>query len=72
MFGRRIPAANQAFPVPVLRIRSIGLAQGKDGAGESMSSILKSPVRVNGTPVRVVLFCVNGAAAWQMSVAKTD
>src|SRR5437660_9589965 len=37
-----IPAANHD-PAPVTRIRSTGLAQGFGGAGESVSSMRKSP-----------------------------
>src|SRR5262245_18598174 len=64
-----MPAANQ-FPPFALRIRSTGLAQ-SSGIGTSTSSILKSPSGARGTPVRVVLCSINGAAASQISVANT-
>src|SRR6516165_7258127 len=41
------------------------------GAGESTSSILKSPFASSGTPLRFELRSVNGAAASQISVANT-
>ena len=65
-----IPAANQAPPF-ALRIRSTGLAQSVGSGGASTSSILKSPSASSGTPVRVLLCSVNGAAASQIIGANT-
>jgi hypothetical protein len=65
-----MPAANQFRPA-ALRIRSIGLAQPIVVAGDSISSISKSPLGASGTPVRVVSRSVKEANASQINVANT-
>jgi hypothetical protein len=67
----RMPAANQ-FPLPAVRIRSIGLAQSAVGIGLSTSSILKSPLAASGTPAVSVLCSINGAILSQINVANTN
>src|SRR4029079_226401 len=64
-----IPAANHD-PDAVDRMRSTGLVQGFGGAGESVSSMRKSPSTSSGTPVRVEL-CWTLPSFAQNSVAKT-
>ena len=45
-----MPAANQGWlPIVALRIRRTGLSQPFEGAGERISSILKSPSAASGT-----------------------
>jgi hypothetical protein len=70
-----MPAANQGPPVSVaLRIRSTGLPQGFEGAGERVSSIVKSPSAASATALATgVLWTVNGplGSVPQISVAKT-
>jgi len=64
-----IPAANHD-PDAVDRMRSTGLVQGFGGAGDSVSSMRKSPSTSSGTPVRVEL-CWTLPSFAQNSVAKT-
>ena len=64
-----MPAANQVR-LPALRMRSAGLAH-PFGAGDRMSSILKSPFGSSGTPVASVLLSTKGDAVSQISLAKT-
>src|SRR5207245_7529822 len=68
-FGIR--AANQGCVPPVLRMRSTGLAQVAGGAGDRTSSMWKSPLGASATPEVGVLCSTKGAAASQISVAKT-
>jgi hypothetical protein len=68
-----MPAANQ-FLLATLRISSTGVAQedAGGGAGDSTSSMVKSPFSARGTPtIEFVLRSINGATFSQMSVAKT-
>lgn len=64
-----IPAANHAA-FPADRMRSTGLVQGFGGAGESVSSMRKSPSTSSGTPARFELCWIFPSFA-QNSVAKT-
>ena len=64
-----IPAANHD-PDPADLMRSTGLVQGFGGAGESMSSMRKSPFTSSGTPARFELCWILPSFA-QNSVAKT-
>ena len=64
-----IPAANHD-PGPVTRMRSTGLVQVFGGAGESVSSMRKSPFTSSGTPARFEL-CWTFPSFAQNSVAKT-
>ncbi len=65
-----IPAANHELVPAMDRMRSTGLVQGFGGAGESVSSMRKSPFTSSGTPVRVELCWIFPSFA-QNSVAKT-
>ena len=65
-----IPAANHELVPAMDRMRSTGLAQGFGGAGESVSSMRKSPSTSSGTPARVEL-CATFPSFAQNSVAKT-
>jgi hypothetical protein len=64
-----MPAANQT--PPTFRIRSTGLSQEFEGAGERISSIVKSPSAASATAC--VLWTVNDplGSGPQISVAKT-
>jgi hypothetical protein len=54
-----MPAANQT--PPIFRIRSTGLSQEFEGAGERISSIVKSPSAASATALATgVLWTVNG------------
>ena len=64
-----IPAANHD-PDPADRMRSTGLVQGFGGAGESVSSMRKSPFTSRGTPAKLEL-CWTFPSLAQNSVAKT-
>src|SRR5260370_30397739 len=68
-----MPAVEQA-PEGTVRIRSTGLSQPFEGAGERISSILKSPSAASATALAIgVLEKVNGplGSGPQISVAKT-
>ena len=65
-----IPAANHELVPAMDRIRSTGLVQGFGGAGESVSSMRKSPFTSSGTPARFELCWIFPSFA-QNSVAKT-
>src|SRR5262249_50776925 len=67
----KIPTADHT-EFAALRIKSMGLRQTAGGSGESMSSILKSPLGDNKTPAGAEIRSVKGATGSQIRVANTD
>src|SRR5262249_8905448 len=67
----KIPTANQT-EFAALRIKSMGLRQTAGGSGESMPSILKSPLGDSKTPAGAEIRSVKGATGSQIRVANTD